>query len=313
MPDVSILLPVYNGARFLDEQLRSIKGQVHENFELLIYDDGSSDGSWDIIDKCRTADCRVIPIRSSCNDGQGYALSRLLERAKSDRIMFADQDDIWEPNKVSGLLGAIGGHSLSYGLSHLVEESGSTMGQTIFDFVGPPISGRDRIDLCFVNTVSGHASLVDRSILDPIIFRLNGNYDRILALAASLVHGIAYAPQSVTYHRLHSGNQVNGSLLGTKKPGRASRGEQLLRLWQALRCLSGLSAISSERRKILREMDQIALKKLSETHSIYYSNPIFEKQMMTLARNLSGDAQVLSVFQRKIRRLSRGSLYPSTK
>lgn len=314
MSRVSILMPVFNGERFLEEQLRSIAGQSHDDFELLIYDDGSSDNSWSIIETFAAKDTRVRAVRSPDNDGQGYALSRLFEQSKSEWILFADQDDIWEANKVRELVRAAGGgHSLAYGLSTLVGEKGAALGQSIFDLVGPPITGEDRLDLMFVNTISGHASLVDRKVLDPIIFRLDGNYDRIAALAASLVNGITYTPLSITYHRLHGDNQVNQHLRGKGKPPRATRGEQLLRLWQTLRCLCGIPAINAQRRRILREMGQIVQSKLTETRSLYYTNGAFRQSMAGLARELTDDAAVLSVFERKIRRLSRGSFYPTSK
>jgi glycosyltransferase involved in cell wall biosynthesis len=74
---VSILMPVYNGARFLDEQVRSILAQTHGDFELLAYDDGSTDDSLAILRRHAEADPRMRVVAGGENMGQNAALKTL--------------------------------------------------------------------------------------------------------------------------------------------------------------------------------------------------------------------------------------------
>ena len=87
-PAVSILLPAFNGARFLDEQLRSVLLQTFSLFEFLIYDDGSTDGTWPTITAHAEADGRIRAWRRAANSGQGDALLYLLDHAQAPLISF---------------------------------------------------------------------------------------------------------------------------------------------------------------------------------------------------------------------------------
>jgi glycosyltransferase involved in cell wall biosynthesis len=98
---VAILLSTYNGARFLGEFLESLEAQTVREFDLVVRDDGSSDGTRAIL----AAFSSRLSIRElPCDGNRGAALSfmRLLETSGEgyDHYMFADQDDVWYSDKV---------------------------------------------------------------------------------------------------------------------------------------------------------------------------------------------------------------------
>lgn len=98
VPKVSVILPVYNGERFLKEAIDSILGQTLQNLELIIINDGSKDGSEKII-KAYT-DPRIVYLINQPNKGLIYTLNRGVEVARGEYIARMDADDIALPPRL---------------------------------------------------------------------------------------------------------------------------------------------------------------------------------------------------------------------
>lgn len=103
MPLVTMIVPVYNVSRYIHECVDSIIGQTYENLEVLLVDDGSTDGSDKICDAYAAADSRVHVIRKR-NGGQGSARNLGVERADGNYYMFLDSDDWLSRETVSELV-----------------------------------------------------------------------------------------------------------------------------------------------------------------------------------------------------------------
>lgn len=102
---VSVVLLSYNGEAFIRQQLESILGQLEEQDELIVSDDGSADGSVSIVKEYQRTDARIRLLKGpgqGIKRNVGYALSH----AKGRYIFLADQDDIWLDHKVSRVLQA---------------------------------------------------------------------------------------------------------------------------------------------------------------------------------------------------------------
>lgn len=107
---IEILLPVYNGEKYLVEQIESILTQTTKEWILKIRNDGSIDDSQSIIDRYRTAYPDKIIMIDSPNENVGLVQSiNYLQAAgpHGDYIMFADQDDVWLPNKLEDSINEI--------------------------------------------------------------------------------------------------------------------------------------------------------------------------------------------------------------
>ncbi len=96
---VSIITPMYKGAAFVGETIRSVLSQSYDNWEMIIVDDCSPDDGAGIAEvKKFTADTRIILIEAKQNRGSSGARNQALERAKGRYIAFLDSDDIWHPD-----------------------------------------------------------------------------------------------------------------------------------------------------------------------------------------------------------------------
>lgn len=93
-PRVSVIMPVYNGERFIAEAVDSILKQSFDDFELIIVDDASSDRSWSIMSAYAARDPRIRLVRNPANLGEARARNAGLAVAEGDYIAVQDADDI---------------------------------------------------------------------------------------------------------------------------------------------------------------------------------------------------------------------------
>ncbi len=96
-PKVSVIIPVYNTAGYLESALMSVSEQTLEEIEIIIINDGSTDSSGQIIEEFQKKDCRV-KYYIQTNQGQSVARNAGLDNATGEYIYFMDSDDILEKN-----------------------------------------------------------------------------------------------------------------------------------------------------------------------------------------------------------------------
>lgn len=99
-PRISILMPVFNGARYLPAAIESVLGQSFEDFEFLIHDDGSSDGALEILHRYAAQDAR-IRLSHDKNAGIAPVLNRLIAAARAPYLARMDADDICLPERLA--------------------------------------------------------------------------------------------------------------------------------------------------------------------------------------------------------------------
>src|SRR5690606_27273688 len=92
MPKVSVIIPVYNAEKYLRECIDSVLAQTFDDFELLLINDGSTDGSGKICDEYAQKDARVKVFHKE-NGGVSSARNLGLDNAKGEWITFIDSDD----------------------------------------------------------------------------------------------------------------------------------------------------------------------------------------------------------------------------
>lgn len=98
-PCVSVVVPVYNAAAYIEKCIETVSGQTYTDWELILVDDCSSDQSVNIIEK-HLGDERIRLIRQPENLKAAQARNRGIEEAKGRFIAFLDADDIWDERKL---------------------------------------------------------------------------------------------------------------------------------------------------------------------------------------------------------------------
>ena len=95
---ISIIIPVYNAEKFLDETINTVLNQTYKNFELILVNDGSKDKSVDVIKKHN--DKRIKLIDNKNNKGAALSRNDGIRKAKGRYICFLDADDLWNKEKL---------------------------------------------------------------------------------------------------------------------------------------------------------------------------------------------------------------------
>lgn len=108
---ISVIVPVYNTAEQLLKCIESILNQTYEDIELILIDDGSTDGSETIVDKYAAKDSRIKIVHQE-NQGESAARNKGLELATGDIITFVDCDDWIEPNMYELLINEMSEYNL---------------------------------------------------------------------------------------------------------------------------------------------------------------------------------------------------------
>ncbi|MBP5208269.1 MAG: glycosyltransferase family 2 protein [Clostridia bacterium] len=103
---VSVIMPVYNVAAYLSEALDSVVNQSYDNLEIIVIDDGSTDGSEKICDEYAEKDKRIRLIHQK-NSGVSSTRNAALDAVTGDFVLFIDSDDAYDPDYVSTMLNAM--------------------------------------------------------------------------------------------------------------------------------------------------------------------------------------------------------------
>jgi glycosyltransferase involved in cell wall biosynthesis len=98
-PTVSIIIPTYNRSRLIARAVKSVLNQTYQNFELIIVDDGSTDGTKEVV--AGFNDERIRYVRHEKNKGEAAARNTGIKAAKCNYIAYQDSDDEWLPEKLA--------------------------------------------------------------------------------------------------------------------------------------------------------------------------------------------------------------------
>jgi len=101
---ISVLIPVYNQAKYLRDTLNSVLKQTYQNLEIIISDDCSTDRSEEIIQQYASGDKRIVVIKNSTNIGLCENFNQVFDAATGDYIAFFSGDDIMYPSKLESQL-----------------------------------------------------------------------------------------------------------------------------------------------------------------------------------------------------------------
>jgi hypothetical protein len=153
MSGVSVLLPVYNGAGYLRPAIDSVLAQTHRDFELLVLDNASSDGSPEIAEAYR--DARVRVLRNGTNLGLAGSLNRGLAQARFPLVARQDADDVSQPDRLARQVDFLWRHpdvALVGAQGWEIDEGGRRVGVIDKPCDSPAIAWTMLFDNAFVHT-----------------------------------------------------------------------------------------------------------------------------------------------------------------
>lgn len=165
MPTVSVVMPVYNTAKYVTSAVKSVLAQTYSDFELLIIDDAGTDNA---IALCRRFEDPRIRIISQENRGLAGARNTGIRNARGDYIAFLDSDDLWAPTKLArhvAHLKAAPSVGVSYAGSCLIDDHGHSLRIT----QSPKLKGITARDIFLRNPIgNGSAPVIRREVFDDI-------------------------------------------------------------------------------------------------------------------------------------------------
>jgi glycosyltransferase involved in cell wall biosynthesis len=210
---ISVVLCTYNGASFIDEQMNSILLQTYTRLEIIISDDCSSDDTFEKLQTYAEKDPRIKLYRNEKNVGYNINFSKACALSTGACIAIADQDDIWEEDKIEILLSVItSSHDIV--LAHCISAK--------FEAINDPhikstrftalFSGNDIRQVFIRNPISGHNMFFKRSVLDAALpFPPAMYYDWWLAAIACCTGKIAAVNKILVWHRIHATNATGAA------------------------------------------------------------------------------------------------------
>jgi glycosyltransferase involved in cell wall biosynthesis len=129
VPRISVCIPSYNLAEHVGEAIASVLAQSFADFELLIEDDGSPDGSVAVIQSF--ADSRIALTVKAVNEGQNRTTNNLVSRAKGEYICLLGADDVWLPGKLAQQVAYMDAHpecGIVFGVPEFIDTRGAALG-----------------------------------------------------------------------------------------------------------------------------------------------------------------------------------------
>jgi glycosyltransferase involved in cell wall biosynthesis len=100
IPKISVITPVYNNEKYLLQCIESILSQMFKDFEFIIVDDGSEDGTSDILQEYAKKDPRIRIVKNDKNRGQAYSMNAGFKETRANFIAVMDSDDIAKPQRL---------------------------------------------------------------------------------------------------------------------------------------------------------------------------------------------------------------------
>ncbi len=126
---VSVITPVYNAEKVIEETIESVFNQTYKDMEMIIVDDCSKDNSVEIIKRCGEIYPKIVYYLQPRNMGAGAARNKALELAKGQYVAFLDADDLWLSEKTEKQLNLMSEKKcpFSYAAIELMDEDGNTI------------------------------------------------------------------------------------------------------------------------------------------------------------------------------------------
>jgi glycosyltransferase involved in cell wall biosynthesis len=206
MPKVSVIIPTYNRAQFLPRAIRSVQGQTFRDWELIVVDDGSIDGTQQLLRAW--ADMRVV---SQPNRGVSAARNAGVRIASGEWIAFLDSDDEWRPEKLERQMECVANRPAIW-IWHTDEtwfRNGKLLRQKAHHRKQGGLFFDRAVERCLISpsSVMIHRRLVERVGLFDESLPAAEDYD--LWLRVTAFYEVGFVPEPLTIKHAEAENQLS--------------------------------------------------------------------------------------------------------
>ena len=145
-PSASVVIAAYQAAGFVRDAIRSALAQTRTDIEVVVVDDGSSDGTWEAILECARHDARVVPVRQPRRAGPAAARNAAIARARGRWLAVLDADDLYMPRRLEHMVAAaeaLGADLLADNMLRVDFATGTALGARFSDSamgLGKPVA-----------------------------------------------------------------------------------------------------------------------------------------------------------------------------
>ena len=203
---ISVCMASYNGEKYIAEQINSILANLSAADELIISDDGSVDGTIDMIQRFSDRDSRVLLI-SGPGKGVIKNFENAISHAKGELIFLSDQDDVWDADKVKMVKKCFDDPGVNVVLHNaaIVDSNRNDIGMTFFDFRH---SKKGMLRNLIKNSYIGCCMAFRRELV-PVITPIPGNiemHDWWIGLIGEMTQGTCLLDSTLIDYRRHDNN-----------------------------------------------------------------------------------------------------------
>ena len=210
-PLISVALCTYNGEKFISQQLDSILCQTYKHLEIIIVDDCSTDGTFNIVSSYAKKDSRIKCFKNEVNKGFNKNFGYAITLTKGEYIAISDQDDIWFPPKMELLLNNINDEWLIFSNSCYINDRNEIIPGEILKNFNLEISNYKGILLA--NFITGHTTLFKREFLDYFLpLPEAGFYDWWMGFVALYHQKATVLNEVLTQYRIHESSVMQRRL-----------------------------------------------------------------------------------------------------
>ncbi|MGZ3763304.1 MAG: glycosyltransferase family 2 protein [Mucilaginibacter sp.] len=203
-PLVSIALCTFQGKNFLKKQLESLLSQTYRNIEIIAVDDCSVDHTWAILQDYAETNPKLKIYRNDQNIGYSRNFEKAIKLCKGDYIALADQDDIWESNKIEILMAAIKDNIMVYHNSDFIDEQDNRIGDITMASKRRMYEGESCLPFVLSNCISGHTTLFKRELIPYILpFESDNYHDWWIAYVAFNIGKVKFIDKVLVHYRQH--------------------------------------------------------------------------------------------------------------
>jgi len=130
-PLISVITPNYNNSKYISKTIESVLSQTYQNWEMIIIDDCSNDGSYEIALEYSKKDSRICVYCMNNNKGSAACRNKAIELSKGEYLAFLDSDDLWLPEKLEKQLLFMEKNNCDFSFTEYehINEYGKTIGK----------------------------------------------------------------------------------------------------------------------------------------------------------------------------------------